>query len=189
MTEAEFQQAIDSKQANFQTPETPDLSKLSLEELEKKLNDYIPLLEKLRIKGDAVYGRIYQTSNQSIPDSSDTKVTLSVKSFAKGVTADVTNNQFIIQSEGYYQVKAVLHYNAPTSGKFYEAELSVNDVLTNLGTSRVVASGTAAIAIVLHDILYCKVRDKISLYTYHNTGAASSTLAGSGLSFLNISRL
>jgi hypothetical protein len=153
MTEAEFQQVIDSKQANFQTPETPDLSKLSLEELEKKLNDYIPLLEKLRIKGDAVYGRMYQTGNQSIPDVTDTKVTLGIKSFSKGVTADLTNNQFVIQSEGYYEVNAVLHYNAPTVAKFYEAELAVNDVLS-FGTARLVASATTPIGIVLHDILY-----------------------------------
>jgi hypothetical protein len=190
MTEAEFNQTVADKKANFITTEQPDFTNLDLQALEKKLQDYVPLLEKLRNRGDSVYGRLYQSSNQSIPSSADTKITLDTKSFSQGVTADTDNSTIGIQSEGYYQVNAVIHYNAPTIGKFYEADLAVNEsVAAGAGASRVFASGSSPITIVVSDILYLKPRDTVSLYTYHNTGSGSFTLAGSSYSFLTISRL
>ena len=134
------------------------------------------------------YGRMYLTGGQSIGAASDTKVALNNTDFSQGVTADLTNNQFTIQTAGIYAIIGQVWYSVGSVGDIHECYLKVNSSYITQG--RTVSPTTNANSTLLYDLKNLNSGDTVQLWTQTSNGSGQSLLNGSGIyTYLEIYRI
>ena len=134
----------------------------------------------------SINGRSSAASGQSVNDVTDTKINIdTVTVTAVGITFDSTNKRFTALAAGNYIVSGVVIYQTTTDVKLYQAVLfkglSGGSSSAYSKSSLISGGGTYSLSIVISDIVTLAVGDYIELYTFHNSGLAESTLAGSWL--------
>jgi len=107
-------------------------------------------------------------TNQSIPNSTDTKVTFSTEEFDIGGYFDTTNSRFTPPT-GYYNFNASVTLQASTNTNIIFLSLYKNGVSYKLGIYNR-ASGTGAIGADINCIAAANGTDYFELYVYQDNG-------------------
>jgi hypothetical protein len=145
----------------------------------------IPFLLGQQSSASLIYGRAYLAGSQSPATSTPTKVALDTKSFASGITCDLTNHRFTCITAGYYFVNGQVTYDSYVTGKNIVAEIYVN------GTQMVYSLGagfnsTSLATQRVSDLVHLNAGDYVELYTFHNFGSSALLEAGSIYNYLDI---
>lgn len=123
------------------------------------------------------YGRMYLTGGQTISGGTETKIALNNTDFSVGVTADLTNRQFTIQTEGVYLIIGQIWYSVGSAGDIHEGYLKVNSSYISQG--RTVSPTTNANSTLLTSTKYLNKDDTVQLWTQTSNG--QDLLNGSGI--------
>lgn len=138
------------------------------------------------IGGGGARARMYRGSSQSIPDTTETKISLASNSFtADGVTADTTNHIFTIESDGKYFVNGQITYDSPVADKLYIAIINYNN--NQVGYTALHSSITSLLSVRVSVLLDCVAGDEINLAAYHNSGVSKNlNVSNPALCYLEI---
>jgi len=132
--------------------------------------------------------RAYLTSDQTIADSSDTKVTLNSKNYDGDDEFDSsTNYRFTAKNDGYYQVNASVSYASPVDQANYIVQIRKNG--TAYSKAQISTSGTTRVSIPISDIVPLETDDYLELYTSHNSGSSRDIDGGTIQAFMSVHRL
>lgn len=126
----------------------------------------------------AIAGRSHKSSNQSINDVSSTKVVWEANDYANGITWDSGNNQFTVVTAGYYFISASVLFANTVDGSLYGIRIFLNGSEITFHQAQ---SGNAGgtISTMIFDTQSLAVGDHITIYVFHNSGAARDLSAGS----------
>jgi len=117
----------------------------------------------------------YQSSTQSVPNATWTKVQLNVKEFDTNNCFDnTTNYRFTPTVAGYYYVLGTTNYTAITSTSNWSTiQIGKNGTLVKYGTNQL-GTPNGAQCLVTALIYLNGTTDYIELYTYQSSGASST---------------
>ena len=120
------------------------------------------------VVGNGPAFRAYPSSNQSIPNATDTKVLLQTEEY--DTNSNFENSRFTPTVAGYYLIKGNVAY--ASSRTSITAQIYKNGLLYSSGT-RVSGTGTASLSV---DIVYLNgSSDYVELYTRHLEGVSVNT--------------
>lgn len=120
----------------------------------------------------AVSGRSHKSANQSIPDSTTTKVVWNVNDFANNITWDGTNNRFAVVNGGIYFMAASVVWVFTAANAEYHIYIEVNGsaISHNLILSN--ASAGSAVSSLAFDTLFLVAGDYVEIFVQQLTGGA-----------------
>lgn len=138
--------------------------------------------------GSSAYARSHGTGTTTVPNSSDTKMTLNSNDFASGITWDATNHQFTIVMAGKYLITALTTFTNTTSGKGYQTEVFKNG--SEIMASNMMASANGgAVSPVTTDIQSLAANDVIALYAFQNSGGNQTVGSGTDQTYLALTQI
>ena len=133
--------------------------------------------------------RSYGSGVTSVPDITDTKITLSTNSFANGVTWDATNSRFVIVTAGQYQINAQVTYTGGTTTLSVYRAVVVLNTSTEILKSCSQSSGASALTTSVSDIYSLSVGDTLELHAFQSSGLTATIATTSIATFLSIAKV
>lgn len=126
----------------------------------------------------AIVGRMHG-GGTSIANTTDTKVPFGTMDIEQGITVDLTNHRFTALTAGYYFIDSTVYYDSPTANKNYVTELYINnDTGTQKAYNIYIAPNSTIGGGRIFGIVYLAVGEFAEIYTFHNTGGASTLSNG-----------
>jgi len=175
---------------------TPEELQLQIDNLKKDLDlfkkhdhlfDGVRVWYRSLLGLPTVIGSSHKTSDQSIPDTTDTKVVWEVNDYATGITWDSTNNRFTILTAGKYLVSTSVLWKSTTASKMYQILLYKNTTEISRGASQSSVASLFVSPSITH-ILDLAIDDYVEIHLYHNSGVASS-IYGNSFCFFDIIKI
>jgi len=120
--------------------------------------------------------RAYLSANQSISNTTFTKVHFNTKVYDTTSDFDTSNYRFVPSVAGYYYVHGAVRYNNGLDGKVLVSQIFKNGSATIAfeGSSNSTDSSTQMSVIVYMN----GTTDYLEFYTYHNYGSATNIYGG-----------
>lgn len=173
-----------------QIVETPQVSpvsaeKLTLEELSKQFSAYLPYLEALR-NGNKTFGKLTRASAQSLFTGANI-IQFDTKYAAEGVTADIANNQFTIQTPGYYSINAMISVDAPPAGMFLRLIIAINGITKT--TQFLQSNAATTLSYQVQDLIKLNPRDTVSISFNNSSGGTLNLVGNANYNIFNIIKL
>jgi parallel beta-helix repeat protein len=128
--------------------------------------------------------RAYQSTSQTLPSGTLTKVNLQSENFDLLGEFDTSTSRFTAAYAGYRRVTGAVCILAMVDQKEFDIYIYKNgSYVTN---AFIQASGTGGLAIQVCDTIYLDIGDYLELYAFQNSGADQSISASSLRTFLAI---
>ena len=190
-----------TEQLNVQVPipiVIPESSKIKTSNLEDDKSILLTPTEKIDLTdgGTTILhthtssrARAYAGANQTIADSTWTKVKLDTESYDGDSEFDIaTNYRFTALVAGYYQVNAVLKWESPAATIQYAIAIYKNG--TAYSTVNGVSVNTSVFSQSISDIVYLAATNYIELYAIQTTGG-NDVIEGGALNktYISVHRL
>ncbi|RLA87305.1 MAG: hypothetical protein DRG40_00655 [Deltaproteobacteria bacterium] len=122
-------------------------------------------------------------TEQSISDSTWTKVALDTVIIDRQSEVDTTNNRWTATEDGTYFMYGILRWKATTvvGGKTYQIAIYKNgvNVMSALFVAPTSGAGVSSLVCLVQDL---SAGDYVELWAWHNSGAAASLVAHAGTS-------
>jgi len=132
--------------------------------------------------------RAYQSTVQSIPNATATKVNLQTENYdALGEFDNATSYRFTATYAGYYLVIGSAGIQTMSDQGLFNVRI-VKNAVTLVSQFGVRGSGAADLVISVKDVVYLAVGDTLELQVFQQTGAARDLYALSDTTFLAIHR-
>jgi len=132
--------------------------------------------------------RIYRSTAQSIPDSTETKIQFNVENYDINNEFDnVTNYRFTAKTNGYYLIVIQSGIQNATADKIVLVYIYKNGV--SYTANQVTTNAISVPRIFLVDVIPLNIGDYIEGYIYHNFGSNQNSSTGSTSNFLSIHKL
>jgi hypothetical protein len=119
----------------------------------------------------------YQNINQTIPNTTATKILFQVKEFDTAAAYDVSTSRFTPQVAGYYQINGNVFFNSVLSTIFSSVYKNGSE------WKRGEQSASAANALSSSLVLLNGTTDFIEIYLYQASGASATTNGLSSLTY------
>ena len=135
--------------------------------------------------GVNVKSRAARTTNQSIADSTATKLTLDTETYDIGGDFDAaTNYRFTAPVTGYYMICAQVNYATAGDGAVEQLDIRKNgsDFLRSTGR----ASSTSNASVNISDIVLLTAADYVELWFTHSTGAGQNCTGSMAIHLISI---
>lgn len=129
--------------------------------------------------------KAYAYGQQSINDTTETKVTLDTELF--DTNNEFADSRFTAKTAGKYLVYATVLWNSPVDQKSYQTFIFKNT--TEVARGVITSSGTAIISSSATDIVDLAVDDYIEVKCYHNSGTGKNTYGGQSYTYITIKSL
>lgn len=157
-----------------------------------KEKEFIPDLKVDRLEYNLLDNtkiRVYLSGgDQSIPDTTATKVTFNAKTYDFLSEFDlVTNNRFTVVRPGNYFIYSNILWISPTDQKTYQTIIYVNGSAVTSGV--VNSSGTNYVGSSVMDFITLNKGDYIEIYAQHNSGSSKNISSNSIYTYLTIKKL
>ena len=128
--------------------------------------------------GTAVYGRLSNSSAQSVSSGSDTKVTFNTADLDSGSICSTANNRITPGVAGYYLVSANVGITELEGSKYMRVRIKKNTTII-AEDNRTTSYGGASIACCATTFIDIDADDYIEVYVQHNQGSARDLATGS----------
>ena len=138
-----------------------------------------------------INARSYGTGVTTIPDSSETKLTLASNSFANGVTWDATNSRLTILTAGQYLVTAFIAFGSgggATAGKLFQLRLKKSNSEINLAQVQG-ALDNNGLGVSITEIVDCAVGAYFEIFAYQNSGVNKTIANDTETCYLSIAKI
>tara|TARA_A100000164_G_C21632165_1_gene641760 strand:- start:83 stop:646 length:564 start_codon:yes stop_codon:yes gene_type:complete len=112
----------------------------------------------------------YKTSNQSISNSSATKVTFEAEQLDSGSVYDTSNSRFTPGVAGYYWIGAKWRYDTGTNFDTAQWRLYKNGSII----SKVTIPNDNSTGMTYNQLIYSDADDYFEMYAYQNSGGSVS---------------
>lgn len=133
--------------------------------------------------------RAYQTSGQSIPASTETKVALNIEDYDEQSEYDhVTNYRFTAKTAGYYLVCGNAVFSTLADGKKYVVGAKKN-ASAWIGIGRGIIGGTEAAGASFSGVIYLAIDDYVEEWIYHDDTVARTLNATAGYNQMSVHKL
>lgn len=134
--------------------------------------------------------RAFCSTNQSINNSTFTKVALNTKTFDQNNLFDnITNYRWTCPIAGFYQINAAVLYNAPAATGQYQVKVYKNGAEILYSNFDLTVAISAYPNPKIADTIYLEKGDYLELYTFHNAGTAKTLLGGQQFNYLSIAKI
>lgn len=145
--------------------------------------------QEIKIYEDTPYAFLYRTtSNQSIANSTTTKVQLNANFFSNNMTVDIaTNFRVTATRAGIYNASGMVRFAAGAAGTAAIVYIYVNGVARLNFVGRFVGSGGQSFAV--SGPIQLAANDFVELYCDQATGGAVDAQSGAANTFLGLTRL
>ena len=152
-----------------------------------RLNITAAIIQELQFQSAA---RAYQTSPQTIPSATLTKVTFDAESYDLNDDFDLANGRFTAPEDREYQVNALLTYNGIADARVIRAYIKLNDsTYPSYSFAQTGTNGVATPSVGISDCLKLDKDDYIELYAYHNHGANRDLFPSEGTVFMSVAKV
>lgn len=131
----------------------------------------------------------YRSVALNIPDIAYTEVVLDTEEFDSRGEFDHTTGRFTAGKAGYYVVTFSGGLQDLGDGKKIIAQLRKNGGVPALATGRTVVGGADWIAQGANKVVHLAAGDYVSLFMYHNHGAARAAITNPDATFLAVHRI
>lgn len=131
----------------------------------------------------------YRSAALNIPDIAYTELVLDAEDFDTRGEFNTATGRFTAEQAGYYVVTFSGGLQDLGDGKKIIAQLRKNGGVPALATGRTIVGGADWIAQGANKIVYLAAGDYVSVFLYHNHGAARAAIANPDATFLAIHRL
>lgn len=131
----------------------------------------------------------YRSAALNIPNMEYTELVLDVEDFDSRGEYDHTTGRFTAGQTGWYVVTFSGGLQDLADGKKIIAQLRKNGGTPALATGRTVTGGADWIAQGANKIVYLVAGDYVSVFMYHNHGAARAAIQNPDATFMAIHRL
>lgn len=125
----------------------------------------------------------YQSSNQSISNTTFTKVTLDVEEF--DTNNNFASNRFTPTVAGYYQINGFVLFSTGTATNAAFCNLFKNGVDYKRGVQASFNTANNIGCCVSTLVYFNGSTDYVELYVYQNNGSSNSTIGGASLTYFN----
>ncbi len=128
------------------------------------------------------------TSTQSIPSLTYTKVQLNAETFdLKSEFDSTTNYRYTATQAGIYRVSAAARILAPAVGDGLEVAIYVNGAIHSSGVNN--TASTASSNTSMSDLVQLSANDYVEMYVLHSNGAAKNLDFGSNKTYFAIEKI
>lgn len=134
-----------------------------------------------------VAARAYQSSNQSVPDSTFTQLEYGNTSFDEFGGWDLPNDQFVVQRSGMYLVINSVRMSLPDGSRVI-ARIDVNGNEIARADSHA-AKASSTVAGRVSDVVRLSAGDTITGFVYQDSGGSQSTNADETFIYLTVTKL
>ena len=114
-------------------------------------------------------GSMYKTGSQSVPTSTDTKITINNITVEEDILCDTTNNRIEILTDGTYFIQAQVGFYPGTANKIVNCDIYVNGSFVAQGNQETGTATAVAMCSTSH-MATLDVGDYVELYAFHNFG-------------------
>ena len=149
-------------------------------------SDFV-LEQKFRQHGACA--RSHKTSDQTVTNTTETKIVWETNTYAAEVTWDSTNNRFVVRRPGRYLITAAITWNSTAANGLYQILLYRNG--SELARATALSNATAGLIItpLVIDTAELQADDYIEINAYHSSGADKTILGSSNQSYFSIIRI
>jgi hypothetical protein len=138
--------------------------------------------------GFTVGARAYLTSNQSLANSTWTKISLASETYDPNSDFDsATNYRFVAPEAGKYLAIGHIDWAVQTDGILVYASIYKNG--TGIVEDKRILGGATAYTSYVHDIIDMSSTDYLELWGKQNSGVSKNVYNGTTLTWLSIQRI